>query len=105
MAIAGFKFINPYFYFPFLADLVPSNINNLRNSSFYFFYPTLPLYPNNKKEANVVAEYSNNRPKYYENFFYLTDDSVSHAFVNLVDEIDNLEKLSSNWIESQKILN
>ena len=26
-------------------------------------------------------------------------------FVNLVDEIDNLEKLSSNWIESQKILN
>ena len=25
-------------------------------------------------------------------------------FVNLVDEIDNLEKLSSNWIESQKIL-
>ena len=26
-------------------------------------------------------------------------------FVNLVDEIDNLEKLSSSWIESQKILN
>ena len=26
-------------------------------------------------------------------------------FINLVNEIDNLEKLSSNWIESQKILN
>ena len=26
-------------------------------------------------------------------------------FVNLVNEIDNLEELSSNWIESQKILN
>ena len=26
-------------------------------------------------------------------------------FINLVNEIDNLEKLSSNWIKSQKILN
>ncbi len=26
-------------------------------------------------------------------------------FINLVNEIDNLEKLSSNWIESQRILN
>ena len=49
----------------------------IQGPKYYFFYPTLPLYPNNKREAKVVTEYSNNRPKYYENFFYLTDDSVS----------------------------
>ena len=73
----------------------------IQGPKYYFFYPTLPLYPNNKSEAKVVAQYSNNRPKYYENFFYLTDDSVSHAFVNLVDEsYEQLEKiiLSQNYL-------
>lgn len=61
------------------------------------FLPTIPIYPNNEKEALLVKNATINRSKKDEQFFYLTDLTVSTAFENIVNESkDSLNKIIGN---------
>ena len=56
------------------------------------FLPTIPVYNNN--EAKLVFKKSQNRTLLDEEFFKLTDPSISYAFVNHVEEnIKILDKI------------
>jgi hypothetical protein len=58
----------------------------VQGPKYYPYYPTLPIYPNNKVESQEVLSYMKRRNKYYENLFYVTDDSVANAFQKIVNE-------------------
>ena len=61
---------------------------------YYKFLPTLPLYPNNKKESGIVLELSSKRTTSDIYFFKLTDPSVVNSFKPYVNEsIDELSKI------------
>ena len=48
----------------------------------YFWYlPSIPFYPNNEHESKIVYLKTNERSFDDESFFYLTDPSVSEAFL------------------------
>ena len=53
---------------------------------YYFVLPTIPIYPNNEKESLEVMKYISKRSLNDEDFFKLTDDSVSSAFFSVVPE-------------------
>lgn len=60
-------------------------------------FPTIPIYPNNEKEVLLVKKATENRNKKDEQFFYLTDLTVSSAFENIVTESkDSLNKIIGN---------
>ena len=63
-------------------------IISLQNRRYIFWLPTIPIYPNNKKEVSIVERYSRENNKNQYNFFKLTDESVSYAFnfVNLSEK-------------------
>jgi len=75
---------------------------------YYFFYPTIKLYPNNKEDLKIVKKYTENRNKYYINLFYLTDESVSNAFVKIInkskDELEYILKEQNFYILLLKII-
>jgi len=48
--------------------------------------PTIPVYPNNQEEVKVVERYVQSRNGYFTELFWRTDRSISHAFVDHVDE-------------------
>ncbi len=61
---------------------------------YYKLLPTIPLYPNNKKEAEVVLELSSKRTTSDVYFFKLTDPSVIYSFKPYVNEsISDLSKI------------
>ena len=63
--------------------------------------PTIPVYPNNETESQVVKRYTQQRSPYYVQLFLETDRSVSAAFDTLVKEdITTLDRM----ITSPKIL-
>ena len=53
------------------------------------YQPTLPFYPNNKKEIILVKKYIKNRTQQDINFFYKTNESVVNAFYSFVNESKN----------------
>lgn len=58
------------------------------------YLPTIPIYPDSRKEANVVKQAIKNRTMEERTLFKLTDPSVSHAFANYVDEsIEELDRI------------
>jgi len=61
---------------------------------YHILLPSIPIYPNNYKESNIVLELSNNRNRDDIDFFHLTNISVSAAFVPYVSEplcdLDNI---------------
>ena len=60
-----------------------------------FYYPSIPVYTNNKKELEVVKSKMRNRSSKDISFFYKTNKSVTYAFLPLVNEnIAELEKMS-----------
>jgi len=66
----------------------------LQKEKYYWFYPSLPLYPNNKKDSKITAYYTQKRSDHDIDFFKLTDPSVSYAFARFVPEnIDTLDAL------------
>ena len=56
------------------------------NKAYFRFYPTIPIYPNNNIELNDVKEYISSRNHKDVSFFYLTNESVSNAFMPYVNE-------------------
>ena len=62
--------------------------------------PTIPVYPDNRKEALVVKRYSKNITPYYQALFQKTDRSVSDAFRERVSEsVRELDQIiSSNLV-------
>ena len=60
---------------------------------YYPILPTLPVYPNNKDEVEIVRDFVNSRDKFFVGLFELTDPGVSSAFVEHVPE--SLSELSA----------
>ena len=50
------------------------------------FYPSIPVYPNNKEEVQLVKKYIKGRSKEDVEFFYKTNPGVHYAFLPYVDE-------------------
>lgn len=64
--------------------------------SYYFFIPSIPIYPDNRQESLFVQRSLREISSLEKEFFYLTNPSVSHAFLPLVNEnIDELNKIIS----------
>ena len=64
---------------------------------YYFYYPSIPVYTNNKKELEVVKNKIRNRNVEDINFFYKTNESVAYAFLPLVNEtINDLEEIATS---------
>lgn len=61
---------------------------------YIWFLPSLPFYPNNSLESQLVYQMTQQRGQDMESFFYLTDKSVSYAFMpytsKSLNELNNL---------------
>ena len=68
--------------------------------SYYPYLPTIPVYDNS--EAYEVEKMTKNRDSNIINFFELTNESISYAFVNYVDE--NLEELNKIFENTKYII-
>ena len=53
---------------------------------YLYFIPTIPIYPENTKEAFEVKQIMKKGGLYYHKLFLLTDPSVSYAFAQYVPE-------------------
>ena len=65
------------------------------------FTPTIPIYPNNSKEIVLLKKIIQSRTQDDIDFFYLTNKSISSAFLPYVNESDyQLKKIchSHNYI-------
>lgn len=60
---------------------------------YFAFYPTIPIYPNNKDEVKKVKQIIKSRTQKDVDFFYKTNKSVVYAFKPHVKE--SLEELNS----------
>ena len=60
---------------------------------YIWFLPSIPVYPNNERDALLVKKAINTRTLGDVEFFKLTDPSISYAFVNIVHE--SIEELNS----------
>ena len=58
----------------------------LIGKTYYFFYPGIPLYPNNINESIIVKKYISLRNKNDINFFYETNKSIVPVFLKEVQE-------------------
>ena len=66
-------------------------------NGYFIILPTIPIYPNNKKEIQKLKEIIKNRSKSDIDFFYLTNESVSHAFKPYVlESINQLDAISTS---------
>jgi len=66
----------------------------LQREKFIWYYPSLPLYPDNKKDSKLTVYYTQKRNDRDIEFFKLTDPSVSYAFIQIVPEnVDTLNAL------------
>ena len=62
---------------------------------YYAFYPTIPVYPNNKDEVKEVKQYIKSRTQKDIDFFKKTNKSVVAAFTPHVKE--SLEELTKEF--------
>tara|TARA_B100001769_G_C21716478_1_gene394529 strand:- start:39 stop:587 length:549 start_codon:yes stop_codon:yes gene_type:complete len=64
---------------------------------YYAFYPTIPVYPNNKDEVREVKQYIKSRTQRDIDFFKKTNKSVVYAFIPHVKESpEELNKIESS---------
>ena len=65
---------------------------------YIYYLPTYPIfYPDNKTESLITLNYMNTKSIYMTNLFYMTDKTVSNAFVDItphhnVSDLDNMYK-------------
>ena len=71
------------------------------NNAYIRLYPSIPVYPDNKKELKIVKKLISKRNKDDINFFYKTNNSVSAAFLPYVDLDQNY---IDNIVYSQKYI-
>lgn len=79
----------------------------LQPKRYYMWYPTLPIYPDNAKEIDVmVNEYISKRTQDDIDFFYLTDDSPINAFKSKISEesYTNLSKIITSYKVISRII-
>ena len=63
-------------------------------NGYFRFLPTIPIYPNNKKEIQNLKKIIKKRSRSDIDFFYLTNESVSYAFKPYVlESIDQLNTI------------
>lgn len=66
-------------------------------NGYFRFLPTIPIYPNNKKEIQNLKKIIKKRSRSDIDFFYLTNESVSYAFKPYVlESIDQLNAISTS---------
>jgi len=66
----------------------------LVRKKYIWFLPSIPIYPNNERDALLVKQAIHKRTTRDEEFFKLTDSSVSYAFVGVVPEtIEHLQTI------------
>jgi hypothetical protein len=66
----------------------------LIRKKYIWFLPSIPIYPNNERDALLVKQAIHKRTTRDEEFFKLTDSSVSYAFVGVVPEtIEHLQTI------------
>ena len=56
------------------------------NKAYIKYYPTIPLHPNSNNEVNHVKHHMDNITQSDIDFFYLTNESVTNAFLPYVKE-------------------
>tara|TARA_B100001027_G_scaffold216797_1_gene194332 strand:- start:600 stop:1172 length:573 start_codon:yes stop_codon:yes gene_type:complete len=84
--------------FIFLTIMLLLLIYSIYLDSYIRFLPTIPIYPNNIQEAQLVYKHTLNRSKYDVMFFHKTNESVSHAFKPYVNEsIEELNQISTRY--------
>ena len=68
----------------------------LFQKKYYFFYPSIPIYPNNNEDVLIVKKYINKRTQKDIDFFELTDESVAYAFKNIINlDINTLKNIAT----------
>ena len=72
------------------------------NIGYIKFYPSLPLYKSSKQEVKIVESKRNNITANEIKMFWLTNKSVSHAFVPFVNE--NLRELNKISVKHNFII-
>ena len=64
---------------------------------YYRSYPSIPIYPNNFQDLEIMKKEMNNRKKNDIDFFFKTNKSVVYAFLPFVDDkLEDLIKISSS---------
>jgi len=62
---------------------------------FNSYYPTIPVYPNNYNDLEIMKKEMSKRTKEDIDFFYKTNDSITYAFLPYVNEsFDHLHSVS-----------
>jgi membrane-associated phospholipid phosphatase len=66
----------------------------LVRKKYIWFLPSIPIYPNNERDALLVKQAIHKRTTSDEEFFKLTDSSISYAFVGVVPEtVEHLQAI------------
>tara|TARA_A100001015_G_scaffold201799_1_gene225329 strand:+ start:2453 stop:3040 length:588 start_codon:yes stop_codon:yes gene_type:complete len=67
----------------------------LFQKKYHFFYPSIPIYPDNNEDVLIVKKYINKRTQKDIDLFKLTDESVTYEFKNIVNlDIKTLKKIA-----------
>ena len=62
---------------------------------YYRSYPSIPIYPNNFQDLEIMKREMNNRKKNDKDFFFKTNQSVVYAFLPFIDDkLEDLIKIS-----------
>ena len=62
-------------------------ILSLSPKRYFYYLPTLPLYPDNVNEANIVYNINNNASYYDIEFFKKTDVTIYYEFQNIIPQL------------------
>ena len=76
-------------------------ILNFTHKRYISYLPTLPVYPNNKNDSVLVKNSIESRTQRDVNFFFLTNESVIHAFKPYVSESETYlrkKSIQQNYI-------
>tara|TARA_R110002072_G_scaffold76776_2_gene179795 strand:+ start:11108 stop:11698 length:591 start_codon:yes stop_codon:yes gene_type:complete len=68
---------------------------------YFFYYPTIPLYPDNYEEINIVKQFIDKNDNYFINLFKKTDVNPCYAFQDIIP--NNCKKLN-NIIQKPHII-
>ena len=82
----------------FITILVLILLYSIYLDSYITFLPTIPIYPNNLDEAELVYKETISRSKDDEMFFHKTNKTISAAFEPYVNEsIEELDEISMRY--------
>lgn len=66
----------------------------VQGERYIYLLPTIPVYPDNREESQIVKAYTERQDAHYLRRFRETDESVAHAFDKLVkDDLETLVRI------------